>query len=248
MNMECLNVSGGIGRRIVAVLFLFSFAVSELRAASITLLFDDKSPQAVFASKDVQTALRVKGHSVRQSRLTQLDQVTDGMRIVLLLRSDADVTRRMLSERASPPGTLRSEGYSIRTSTKAGRTTYWIIGADTAGIMYGGLEPAEVIRLDDLERRLEVKTSPLVEVTHRTSRDGTFEWVGLFNHSGQLNNALHAPIPVDDIRISITPVKPIKAVRLLTNGRKVRVSNRKDCISMTVPTLKHYEIVLLEYE
>jgi len=100
----------------------------------------------------------------------------------------------------------------------------------------------------DLERRLEVKTSPLVEVTHRTSRDGTFEWVGLFNHSGQLNNALHAPIPVDDIRISITPVKPIKAVRLLTNGRKLRVSKREDCISLTVPTLKHYDIVLLEYE
>jgi len=100
----------------------------------------------------------------------------------------------------------------------------------------------------DLERRLEVKTSPLVEVTHRTSRDGTFEWVGLFNHSGQLNNALHAPIPVDDIRISITPVKPIKAVRLLTNGRKLRISKRKNRISMTVPMLKHYDIVLLESE
>jgi len=100
----------------------------------------------------------------------------------------------------------------------------------------------------DLERRLEVKTSPLVEVTHRTSRDGTFEWVGLFNHSGQLNNALHAPIPVDDIQISIIPFKPLKAVRLLSNGKKLRVSKRKNRISMTVPTLKHYDIVLLEYE
>ncbi len=100
----------------------------------------------------------------------------------------------------------------------------------------------------DLERRLEVETSPLVEVTHQTSRDGTFEWVGLFNHSGQLNNALHAPIPVDDIRISITPVKPIKAVRLLSNGKKLRISKRKNRISMTVPTLKHYDVVLLQYE
>ena len=132
MKMECLNVSGGIGRRIFAVLFLFSFVVSELQAASITLLFDDKSPQAVFASKDIQTALRAKGHSVRQSRLRQLGQVTEGVRIVLSLRSDTDVTRRMLSEGASPPGTLRSEGYSIRTSSKAGRTTHWVVGADAA--------------------------------------------------------------------------------------------------------------------
>jgi hypothetical protein len=100
----------------------------------------------------------------------------------------------------------------------------------------------------DLKRRLEVKTSPLVEVTHRTSQDGTFEWVGLFNHSGQLNNALHAPIPVDDIRISITPFKPFKAARLLSNGKKLKISKRNNRISVTVPTLKHYEIVLLEYE
>jgi len=79
-----------------------------------------------------------------------------------------------------------------------------------------------------LERRLEVKTSPLVEVTHRTSRDGMFEWVVLFNHSGQLNNALHAPIPVDDVQISITPIKPIKAACLLSNGKKLRVSHLHD--------------------
>jgi hypothetical protein len=99
-----------------------------------------------------------------------------------------------------------------------------------------------------LERRLEVRTSPLVEVTHRTSRDGTFEWVGLFNHSGQLNNALHAPIPVDDIRMTVTPVKPIKAARLLSDGKKLRTSKRKGRISMKIPTLEHYDIVLLEYE
>jgi len=100
----------------------------------------------------------------------------------------------------------------------------------------------------NLERRLEVKTSPLVEVIHRTSRDSTFEWVGLFNHSGQLNNALHAPIPIDDIQISITPVKTIKAARLLSNGKKLRISKRKNRVSMTIPTLKHYDVVLLEYE
>jgi hypothetical protein len=99
-----------------------------------------------------------------------------------------------------------------------------------------------------LERRLEVRTSPLVEVTHRISRDGTFEWVGLFNHSGQLSNALHAPIPVDDIRMTITPVRPIKAARLLSDGKKLRTSKRKGRISMKIPTLEHYDIVLLEYE
>ncbi len=141
-------------------MFLCLFAVSNLQAASIRLLFDDNSPQAGFASKDIEAALRTKGHSVRQSPLMRLGRVTDGVRIVLSLRSDTDVTRRMLSEGASPPGTLRSEGYSIRRSSKAGRTTYWVIGADAAGVMYGGLELAEVIRLDDLGGIKEVDNNP----------------------------------------------------------------------------------------
>ena len=99
-----------------------------------------------------------------------------------------------------------------------------------------------------LERRLKVGTSPLVEVTHRTSRNGKFEWVGLFNHSGQLKNALHAPIPIDKIQMTITPAKPLKAARLLSNGKKLRISKSKGRISVTIPALEHYDIVLFEYE
>jgi hypothetical protein len=163
-----INTSGGIGRRIFAVLILCSAAVvSDLQAASVTVLIDDKSPQAVFAAKEIQTALKAKGHTVRQSSLRQLDQVADGVRIVLSLRSaerrpaeNTDITRKMQSEGASPPGTLRSEGYSIRTTSKAGRTTYWTVGADTAGVMYGGLELAEIIRLDGLGGIKDVDHNP----------------------------------------------------------------------------------------
>ena len=51
-----------------------------------------------------------------------------------------------------------------------------------------------------LDRRLRVTTSPLVEVTHRIGNDGKFEWVALFNHSGQQGKALHRPIPMRDVR------------------------------------------------
>jgi hypothetical protein len=161
MNKEHFDISGGIGRGIFAVLILCSFTIhSDLQAASVTVLIDDKSPQAAFAAEDIQTALRAKGHSVRQSSLRQLDQVADGVRIVLSLHSNTDITHQMQSERASSPGTLRSEGYSIRTTSKAGRTTYWAVGADTAGIMYGGLELAEIIRLNGLGGIKDVDQNP----------------------------------------------------------------------------------------
>lgn len=68
----------------------------------------------------------------------------------------------MLSIRpdAQSTGMLRPEGYRIRTSTQAGRTTYRVIGADPAGVMYGGLEIAEIIRVDGLAGIKDVYHNP----------------------------------------------------------------------------------------
>jgi hypothetical protein len=40
------------------------------------------------------------------------------------------------------PDASPAEGYRIRTTSAASRTTHWVIGADAAGVMYGGLELA----------------------------------------------------------------------------------------------------------
>ena len=39
-----------------------------------------------------------------------------------------------------------------------------------------------------------------------------------------------------------------RQARLLSNGKKLRISKCENRISMTVPTLKHYDVVLLEYK
>ncbi|TKJ37704.1 MAG: carbohydrate-binding family 6 protein [Planctomycetes bacterium B3_Pla] len=135
-------------------------ASAQVQAAAVTLLVDGENPQAVFASGEIQKALRARGHSVRQSDLTRLGRVTDDVRIVLGLLSETGVTGAMRSEGARSAGTLKGEGYSIRVGSIGGRATYWAIGADAAGVMYGGLELAEVIRVDDLEGIEDVDHNP----------------------------------------------------------------------------------------
>ena len=98
-----------------------------------------------------------------------------------------------------------------------------------------------------LDRRLRVATSPLVEVTHRVDKDGKFEWVALFNHSGQQGKALHRPIPIRDIAINLKPRREVKAVRLLQTGTPLNFSREKERLSIIVPKLDHYEVVLFEY-
>ena len=141
--------------RVYFVLLILSSSLlfagnSSVSGASITLFIEGKSPQAVFAAEDIQASLKRKGHRVERFNLTQLDRIVEGARIILVPSSNANVVRQMQSDGARPPGTLKSEGYSLRTSPKAGGSTYWVVGADAAGVMYGGLELAEVIRLEGL--------------------------------------------------------------------------------------------------
>jgi hypothetical protein len=130
-------------------------ASTNLHAASVTLVVDSRSPQAVFASEDIEQALRTRGHSVKKSDLSRLRQARDDVRIVLCLRSDSNAYGVVNSEKP-----LKSEGYSIRASSKNGQTDYWVVGADAAGVMYGGLELAEEIRVDDLAGIKEVDHNP----------------------------------------------------------------------------------------
>ncbi|MBN2476183.1 MAG: pentapeptide repeat-containing protein [Pirellulales bacterium] len=79
-----------------------------------------------------------------------LGQDGDGAWIVLGSRSDAALGEKMKRQGIRLPGTLRPEGYSLRTTRNNGRSTYWVVGADAAGAMYGGLELAERVRIAGL--------------------------------------------------------------------------------------------------
>ena len=128
----------------------------------------------------------------------------------------------------------------------------WSIGAHYEQQCHAGhasLVMGTIDHLLELDRRLVVTASPLVEVTHRTGRNGKFEWVGLFNHSGQRGKALHQPIPITGIRIELKPGKSAKSVRLLKAERRLDFKTGEDGrIHVQVPQLGHYEIVLFEYK
>ncbi|MHC4643501.1 MAG: carbohydrate-binding family 6 protein [Planctomycetota bacterium] len=124
----------------VALLICCSFSCSELRADTVTLLVDSKNPQAAFASEDITKALRAKGLDVKKSPLKKLDKIKQGTCIVLSELSNAVILNKMRAAGARPSKTLKSEGYSIRTTSGPDRKTCWVIGADAAGLMYGGLD------------------------------------------------------------------------------------------------------------
>jgi len=126
-------------------------ALPAARAAAISLLLDDRIPQAAFAAAEIRQALLQQDNGVQPMGLAALDQPGGGMRIVLCRLADEAAVARLKSEGGLAPRALRAEGYSLRVTGGDGGRTYWVVGADEAGLMYGGLELAELIRVYGLE-------------------------------------------------------------------------------------------------
>jgi hypothetical protein len=114
---------------------------------------------------------------------------------------------------------------------------------------HAGLILGAVDGLLQLDRRLRVAASPLVEVTHRKDPDGRFEWIALFNHTGQRGSVLHAPVPVPGVRISLRPAGKVRSARLLRSGRELAPkTNDAGRIQLDLPPLEHYDVVLIRYD
>lgn len=99
-----------------------------------------------------------------------------------------------------------------------------------------------------LERRAIVTAPPLVEINQRVSKKGEFEWISLYNHTGQRGNAMHMPVPISGIRVDFKPRKSVHAIHLLgANTLLPFTQGVGGRIAIDLPPLNHYEIVAFEY-
>ncbi|MBN2000157.1 carbohydrate-binding family 6 protein, partial [candidate division KSB1 bacterium] len=97
---------------------------------------------------------------VHKTGFDEFEKDTGRDRIVLFTLSNKSVKGKMLKEGAAPLTRLEPEGYSIRITGNVTPFTYWVVGADTAGLMYGGLELAEMIATGSLASIKEMDKNP----------------------------------------------------------------------------------------
>ena len=121
---------------------------AAIHAAPLTVVCDHEMPQAAFVLDELRATLNVP---IEQLSLSGISRETKGHRIVLTTMADTAVLASMRAAGSEPSDDLKPEGFSIRVAEAGERKTFWIIGADAAGLMYGGLELAEVARIGGLE-------------------------------------------------------------------------------------------------
>ena len=127
----------------------------------------------------------------------------------------------------------------------------WRAGTEFEAFGHAGHAALVMGALDELLKlphRVRVDGPALVEIYHRADRAGRFEWVSLYNHSGQLDKVIGAPVPIRDVTVAITPASPVKRARLLKSGESLPVKiDPKGNVTCTVPVLNAYDVVLFEY-
>ena len=131
--------------RLWIALGLLCIASTPLHASEVILSADTTLPQVDFAVSELRGVLTTAGHAVTTTGLDALPDDDMPTRIVMADQEQTTIIDKMRQRGANLSTPLRAEGFSLRRTALNGRVTFWVIGADTAGVMYGGLELAETI-------------------------------------------------------------------------------------------------------
>ena len=111
---------------------------------AVVVVYDSSIPAICFAASDVKTALRTAGYTPSDVPLANLADATAPVRIVITT-ADAPVAKAFLAAAATSAPV--AQGFAIRKETTPTHTNYWVLGGDSVGAMYGGLEVAETTQL-----------------------------------------------------------------------------------------------------
>lgn len=116
-------------------------------AETVGIFFDANVPQIKFAATDVKTALSSKNFTVEMLPLSALNAKYANKKVVVALASNSAISNLLKGEGGTLPSGLGEQAYGLRTTQK-GQATFWVLGGDVDGAMYGTFQIADNISAD----------------------------------------------------------------------------------------------------
>jgi len=116
-------------------------------AQKVGVFFDSNVPQIKFAAYDVKAALESKNFTVEMLPLASLNEKYANRKVVIAVAGNSIINNLLTTQGCNIPADLGEQAYALRT-TKKKRPSFWIIGGDINGAMYGGFQIAENITND----------------------------------------------------------------------------------------------------
>lgn len=144
------------------ILSIFSVLAGTIVGETVGVFYTLQTPQQEFAANDIRKALEAKGFAVEFREISTLGEAYAGKKVVIAMASDTAVIALLEAQGGSDLPELGEQAYALRTTT-APQLTYWILGGDDNGAMYGGLQIAENIHFSGLTGSYNVEESPYLK-------------------------------------------------------------------------------------
>ena len=107
----------------------------------VVVAFDAASPPVAFGAKELRKELEARGFTVREAGLADAAAAR-----IVLAALDAEPARRAAQEQGVAPGkALEAQGFALRKGKAPG--SWWVLGNEAVGAMYGALDLAEQVRM-----------------------------------------------------------------------------------------------------
>jgi hypothetical protein len=146
---------------LVCCLMVFCTQIT-IHAQTVGVFYNSKIAQIKFAANDVKTALEAKNLKVEMLPLSALNAAYSNKKVIITLATDAKSISILKSQGGKVPSNLGEQAYGLRTTSKKGQTSYWVLGGDENGAVYGGLQIAENISKEGLSGTYNNEESPFM--------------------------------------------------------------------------------------
>ena len=143
-----------IFKPIALFIFLMLGTILVNAQKSVSIYSGSNNPKVQFATDELKNVLVKAKYEVQPAELLRAD-------IVFLILSDLEKSGEKGQLFVNSGFQLKPEGFYIQKNS-AGKIG--VVGADEAGLMYGGLEPAEQIRLSGIKGVQNTRQNPYMEV------------------------------------------------------------------------------------
>jgi hypothetical protein len=146
----------------ILIAILFSFLTNSCKPSSeVTILFDQDEATIVFAAEDLKDILVGSGVSVALKSLTDISDTSPGTKIVIA-KNDALLQETLTRAGGAAVGTLGEQEYALRVTGAGSNRSYWAIGGDRIGAMYGGIHMGELVKAFGLDSIKDENHSPYI--------------------------------------------------------------------------------------
>ena len=129
---------------------------------TVGVFYNRTTPQHAFAAGDIKAALEAEHFQVKMEDLSALNKACTGKKVVITLASNLRLTPLLRAQGGHPVTRMGEQAYALRTTTTL-QTSYWILGGDDTGAMYGGLQIAENIQFHGFGKTYNEQESPYIK-------------------------------------------------------------------------------------